>query len=107
MTENNEINNEIDQLREEIVAVVSNIENIVDRFDTVENKIQKIEDQFDKIEYYMSNMSMKIESIYDSNLMISKQNEQINTDSFLLNENIKELIHEVRNIDVNLEDENE
>ncbi len=86
----------IDQLREEIISVVSNIENIVDRFDVIESKIRKMDDDIDEIKSDMSSIIDESKRIYQTNLAISKQNDDLNTTVFLLNENIKELIKDLR-----------
>jgi len=92
---NQEILDEIEQLREEITGVVSNIENVVDRFDTLETKMSELDDRLDQFTQDISKIALNSDSVYATNLEISKRSDDLNTNVFLLDGNVKELINVV------------
>jgi len=93
-----DICDEIDQLSEQIVGVVASIEHVAHNFADSESKFEDLSEKMSEIIQNQSEIQLEMKNIYKTNLDLIKLVDNNNTQHFLLEGRVKELIDDVQEL---------
>jgi len=89
---------EIDQLREEILGVVSNIETVAHNFADSEEKFMNLHEKMSEIANNQAEILDEMKKIYKSNFDLINLVDKNNTQHYLLESRVKELIEDIQEL---------